>query len=148
MTQFQKAEGAFKADVYNYILNVFVGQFENRFVDFVETAWLFSVLNPKRFERPDVENNMLELAHFYSEDISKPEEVVDEFLSFRTMYSELAMDLNSGLVLTFLIANIMHQAYLYLTILHIIYKIIPISSASSERRAICVHAWMRTDYPS
>lgn len=83
---------------------------------------------------------MLELAHFYSEDISKPEEVVDEFLSFRTMYSELAMDLNSGLVLTFLIANIMHQAYLYLTILHIIYKIIPISSASSERRAICVHA--------
>ena len=28
----------FKADVYNYILNVFVWQFENRFADFIEMA--------------------------------------------------------------------------------------------------------------
>lgn len=68
---------------------------------------------------------MLELAHFYSEDISKPEEIGDEFFSFRTIYSELAMDLNSDSVLAFLIANNMHRAYSNLTILHRIYKIIP-----------------------
>lgn len=61
--------------------------------------------------------------------ISKPEEVVDAFLSFCTMYSELATDLNTDAVLPFLTANDMHRAYPNLTILHRIYKTIPISSA-------------------
>ncbi|XP_034549984.1 52 kDa repressor of the inhibitor of the protein kinase-like [Notolabrus celidotus] len=123
----------FKTEVYFYVLDIFVGQFENRFSDFKEMAKLFTVLNPKRFEHPDAEKKMLELARFYSEDISKPEEVVEEFHSFRKLYSELAMDLNSDAILPFLIANDMDRAYPNLAILHRIYKTIPISSASAER---------------
>ncbi|KAK6305021.1 hypothetical protein J4Q44_G00238010 [Coregonus suidteri] len=78
-----------------------MGQFENRFTDFREMARVFSVLNTKP---PGAENNMLELAHLYSEDA----------------------------VLPFLIANDMHRAFPNLTIPHIIYKTIPIS-ASAER---------------
>ena len=64
--------------------------------------------------------------------ISKPEEVVDEFHSFCTLYSDSAMELNTDPILPFLIASKMDQAYPHLTILHRIYKNIPISSASAE----------------
>ncbi len=94
---------------------------------------LFTILNSKHFHRLDAEKKMLELACFYSEDISKPGEVVDEFHSFRTLYSELAMDLNTDAVLPFLIATDMDRAYPHLTIVHRIYKIIPMSSASAEQ---------------
>lgn len=91
---------------------------------------------------------MLELASFYSEDISKPEEVVDEFHSFCTLYSDSSMDLKTDAILPFLIANDMDRTYPHLTFPHRIYKTIPISSASAERfsrlRLIksCVHSSM------
>jgi hypothetical protein len=53
----------------------------------------------KRFECSDPENNMLDLASFYSEDIYKPEEVS---LSAQFI-SELAMDLNTDAVLPFIL---------------------------------------------
>lgn len=81
----------------------------------------------------DAEEKMLELARFYSEDITKPEDAVDEFCSFRALYSELVMDLSTDAVLPFLISNDMDRAYPHLTILHRIFKTIPISSASAER---------------
>lgn len=129
----QDSRSRFKTEVYFYILDIFVGQFENRFSDFKEMAELFTALNPKHFERPDAENKMLQLARFYSEDVSKPEEIVEEFHSFRALYSELELELKTDAVLPFLIANDMDRAYPHLTILHRIYKTIPISSASAER---------------
>ena len=57
---------------YFYIVDIFVGQFEKWFSNFIEMAKL-------RFERRDAEEKMLELVHFWSEDISKPEEDVEEF---------------------------------------------------------------------
>lgn len=70
----QDSRCRFKSEVYFYILYIFVGRFRLQFrlSDFKEMAKLFMVLNPKHFEHPDVEEKMLELAHFYSEDISKP----------------------------------------------------------------------------
>ncbi|XDV33216.1 hypothetical protein PO909_003722 [Leuciscus waleckii] len=53
---------------------------------------------------------MLELARFYSEDMPKPEDTVEEFLSFRALYSELKLDLITDAVLPFLIANDMDRA--------------------------------------
>ncbi|XDV33250.1 hypothetical protein PO909_003733 [Leuciscus waleckii] len=53
---------------------------------------------------------MLELARFYSEDMPKPEDTVEEFHSFRALYSELKMDLTNDAVLPFLIANDMDRA--------------------------------------
>ena len=50
-----------------------------------------------------------------------------------TLYSELKMDLTTDAALPFLIANDMDRAYPHLTILHRIYKTLPISSASAER---------------
>ncbi|KAL7849551.1 hypothetical protein SRHO_G00211740 [Serrasalmus rhombeus] len=60
---------------------------------------------------------------FYSEDIAKLEEVVDEFHSFHTWW--LA-------VLPFLIANDMDPAYPHMVILHRLCETLPISSASTE----------------
>ncbi|KAK7126225.1 hypothetical protein R3I93_021571 [Phoxinus phoxinus] len=131
--QIEDSRRRFKADIYFYILDVFVGQFESRFSDFKKMAKLFAVLCPKRFEHPDAEEKMLELARFYSEDMPKPEDAVEEFRSFRALYSELKMDLTTDAVLPFLIANDMDRAYPHLTILHKIYKTLPISSASAER---------------
>ena len=71
------------------------------------------------------------LAEFYSEDLSKTDDVVDEFVTFRTMYRELSMEkheLNTHSILPFLIDNDMNLAILYR-----IYLTIPISSAKAER---------------
>lgn len=88
-----------------------MGRFKNQFSDFM---------------RRDTEDKMWELASFYSEDISKPGEVVDMFKLFQTLYSHLLMDLKTKVVLPFLIANDIDWAYLHLTILP------RISSASAK----------------
>ena len=107
-------------------------------------------------EDPDAEEKMLELARFYSEDMPKPEDAVEEFRSFRALYSELNMDLTTDAVLPFLIANDMDRAPPHLTILHRIYKTLPISSTSTEQSfsRLCLiktylytRAWMRPDCP-
>ncbi|XP_028428229.1 uncharacterized protein LOC114551258 [Perca flavescens] len=130
--QIEDSRRRFKAEIYFYILDVFVGQFESRFSDFKKMAKLFAVLCPKRFEHPDAEEKMLELARFYSEDMPKPEDAVEEFCSFRALYSELNMDFTTDAVLPFLIANDIDRAYPHLTILHRIYKTLPISSAKGS----------------
>lgn len=76
------------------------------------------------FERPDAGEKMLELVCFYSEDISKQEEVVDEFHLFHTLYSDLFMALKTNAVLPFLLANDMDRAYPSLTVQHRIDKTI------------------------
>ena len=76
------------------------------------------------------------LAEFYSEDLSKTDDVVDEFVTFRTMYRELSMEkheLNTHSILPFLIDNDMDRAFPNLAILYRIYLTIPISSAKAER---------------
>ena len=76
------------------------------------------------------------LAEFYSEDLSKTDDVVDEFVTFRTMYRELSMEkheLNTHSILPFLIENNMGRAFPNLAILYRIYLTIPISSAKAER---------------
>lgn len=93
---------------------------------------------------------MLQIAHFYSDDISKLEDAVDEFHSFLSLYYKLDIDLNTNAVPPFLIASNMDQAYLHLTVLHRIYITINISSASAKRsfshlKLICIGAWMRPD---
>lgn len=129
----QDARGRFKVEFYFYILDTILEKFKTRFSDFRQVASLFSVLNPKRFLLPDAEKKMQALARFYCDDLCDPEGAVDEFLSFCTMYSELSMDLDTDAVLPFLISNDMHNAYPQLTILHRIYRTIPITSASAER---------------
>ena len=76
------------------------------------------------------------LAEFYSEDLSKTDDVVDEFVTFRTMYRELSMEkheLNTHSILPFLIENNMGRAFPNLAILYRIYLTIPISSAKEVR---------------
>ena len=71
-----------------------------------------------------------------AEDLSKADDVVDEFVTFRTMYRELSMekhDLNTHSILPFLIANDMDRAFPNRAILYRIYLTIPISSAKPER---------------
>lgn len=68
----QDRRNQLKVNVYNYILDVFVGQFEHCFKDFKQMAKLFAILSPKRFKMPDADENILALAEFYSEDISSP----------------------------------------------------------------------------
>ena len=72
-------------------------------------------------------------AQFYAQDIGCPEDAVDEFNSFRTMYRELKLDVETDALLPFLISNDLHNAYPQLTLLMRIYKTIPITSASAER---------------
>ena len=76
---------------------------------------------------------MLELARYYTEDMPKPEDAVEEFCSFCALYFELHMDLTTDAVLPFFIANDMDRVYPHLTVLHRIYKTLPISSASAKR---------------
>ena len=74
------------------------------------------------------------LAEFYSEDLSKTDDVVDEVVTFRTMYRELSMEkheLNTHSILPFLIENDMDRAFPNL--LYRIYLTFPISSAKEER---------------
>ena len=83
----------FRVDVFYYILDVFVSQFEHRFADFRRMALeKFAVMNPKHFYHPDAARKVRALAEFYSEDLSKADDVVDEFVTFRTMYRELSME--------------------------------------------------------
>ena len=42
----------FRVDVFYYILDVFVSQFEHRFADFRRMAEKFAVMNPKHFCHP------------------------------------------------------------------------------------------------
>ncbi|KAL6471764.1 hypothetical protein MHYP_G00204140 [Metynnis hypsauchen] len=91
--------------------------------DFKEMVKLFTVLDPKPFECPDAEEKMLELTCFYSEDVAKLEEVVDEFHSFHTLWIA---------VLPFLIANDMDPVYPHMVILHRLYKTLSIRSARTE----------------
>ena len=97
----------FRVDVCYYILDVFVSQFEHRFADFRRMALeKFAVMNPKHFCHPDAARKVIALAEFYSEDLSKADDVVDEFATFRTMYRELSMEkheLNTHSILPFLI---------------------------------------------
>ena len=61
------------------------------------------------------------LAEFYSEDLSKTDDVVDEVVTFRTMYRELSMEkheLNTHSILPFLIENNMGRAFPNLAILY------------------------------
>ena len=61
------------------------------------------------------------LAEFYSEDLSKTDDVVDEFVTFRTMYRELSMEkheLNTHSSLPFLIENNIGRAFPNLAILY------------------------------
>lgn len=131
--QDQDKRTRFKINVYFYILDVFLGQFEHRFKDFREMAKLFAVLSPRRFNLPGADKNILQLAQFYSEDISSPQEAVYEFASLCSLYKELNVDLSTDAVLPFLIANDMDRAFPHLAILYRIYKTIPISSATAER---------------
>ena len=76
----------------------------------------------------------LERLRSYSEDMSKTDDVVDEFVTFRTMYRELSMEkheLNTHSILPFLIENDMNRAFPNL--LYRIYLTIPISSAKEVR---------------
>ena len=62
--------------------------------------------------------------------------MVDEFVTFGTMYHELSMEkheLNTHSILPFLIDNDMDRAFPNLAILYRIYLTIPISSAKPER---------------
>ena len=71
-----------------------------------------------------------------AEDLSKANDVVDEFVTFGTMYRELSMEkheLNTHSILPFLIDNDMDRAFPNLAILYRIYLTIPISSAKPER---------------
>lgn len=54
--------------------------------------------------------SVIKACTFYSEDISKPEDIVEEFQSFRTLHSDLSIDLKTD-CLSFLIAKDMDQAY-------------------------------------
>ena len=49
----------------------------------------FAVMNPKHFCHPDAARKVRALAEFYSEDLSKADDVVDEFVTFRTMYRDV-----------------------------------------------------------
>ncbi|CAJ0947396.1 unnamed protein product, partial [Ranitomeya imitator] len=117
--------------------DVFWSQFEHRFSDFREIAKLFSPLSNKHFQDPDVADRVIELARFYSDDVStEPKEVFGEFLTFRNMYSELSIEKKvdtTDKILPFLIANDMHHAFPNLSTLYGIYLTIPVSSAKAER---------------
>lgn len=78
---------------FNTTLSVMMehwGSLRIDFSNFKEMAKLFMVLNTKHFEHPDAEVKTLALAHFYSENISIPEEDMEEFQSFCTLYSDLS----------------------------------------------------------
>ena len=130
-----------RVGVFYYILDVFVSQFEHRFADFRRMAEKFAVMNPKHFCHPDAAGKVRALAEFYSEDLSKADDVVDEFVTFRAMYRELSMEkheLNTHSILPFLIDNDMDRAFPNLAILYRIDLTNPISSAKAERTFSCL----------
>ncbi|XP_069823176.1 zinc finger MYM-type protein 1-like [Dendropsophus ebraccatus] len=127
----------FRTEVFYYIIDVFVEQFEHRFSDFREIAKLFCPLNSKYFHESDVTDKVIKLARFYSGDVcTEPEVVLAEFLTLCDMYSELSIEkemVSTEQILPFLIANDMHRAFPNLSILYRIYLTIPVSSAKAER---------------
>ena len=87
-----------------------LSQFEHRFAAFGRMAEKFAAMNLKRFCHPDAARKVRALAEFYSEYLSKADDVVDEFVTLCTMYRELSMEKND-LNTTFLLDNDMDRAF-------------------------------------
>lgn len=141
----EDANQKFKINIYLVILDTIAQQIKTRFSDFQNTGHMFNILNPANFRNCDTiteeeKGHINALVSFYEGDIINTSSTVVEFESFKSFFIQNFRtsgvnnepEINIDNIVTFMLANQLHEIYPNLTTLYKIFLTIPISSASAE----------------